>query len=269
VNDNENRPDEIEESNAARRLRALGDNPAPVEEEPIKVNKWANFWHYNKTKIIIAVFFAVVLGVGLGQLLNRQNPDVSILYAGPDYVSPNDAENFCSLLEGLMDDYNGDGRKYVQLEDLVYMSEDQITAYLEAAKADDENATVDRTKNKNMEDRFVSEVFAGSASLCILAEDQYEIVANSGGFVPLSELFATVPESAIDDYGIRFAETKFAKFYNLTSLFPADSVIALRTLPTASAITGKERAEKLHTYAEALYRIITEFEYPAGYTPTN
>lgn len=256
------------ESNAARKLHALEKNEISEEpEEPVKIDRLANFWHYNKVKIIISAAFIVIFGVALIQLINRQNPDISILYAGPDYISPNDCDAFCGTLESMMDDYNGDGRKYVQVEDLVFMSDGQIDEYLAAAQADDESAVVDRLTNKETKDRFLNEVFAGDAMIMILAEDQYEEIAESKAFVPLEDVFGYIPEGAVDGYGIRFSETCFSKFYSTAKLFPEDAVIALRTVPTASFFTGKARAEKMHVWHEDAFRRIIEFSYPEGYVP--
>lgn len=258
--------DEAEyESNAARRLKALGHTDENITEEPVKVDKLANFWHYNRTKILIGGAFAIIIIISLVQLINRQNPDVSILYAGPDYITPNRCETFCSTVEALIDDYNGDGKKYVQVEDMVFMSDGQIEEFIASAMADNEDAAVDRQKNAEIADRFYFEVFSGNAMICLLAEDQYEIVRDGGGFVRLDELFDIIPDGAVDEYGVRYYETKFAKFFDPDKIFPDDAVIALRTLPTSSVLTGKSRAEKLHKYHESAFKTIVEFEYPEGY----
>ena len=263
--DEKNINNEEYESNAARRLKALGGSDETTEDEPIKVDKLANFWHYNKTKILIAAAFILIIGISLVQLIGRQNPDVSVLYAGPDYITPNECEAFCDVLESLMDDYNGDGRKYVQVEDIVFMSDDQILDYLAAAQADNEHAAVDNMNNNEVKDRFMYEVFGGEAMLCILAEDQYDMVAEGGGFMKLTDVFGSIPDGAIDEYGIRFSETRFCKFYDAAKIFPADSVIALRTVPTTSALTGKQRAERIHGYHETMFKLLIEWDYPEGY----
>ncbi len=254
------------ESNAARRLRMLGGEPEERDEETIEVNKLANFWHYNRTKIIIISFFVIVIGTVLLQTINRQSPDISILYAGPDYVTPNEAKAFSATVESIIDDYNDDGRKYVQIEDLVFLSEDQIQDSIAAGIAADERVDIDNVKNKEVADRFSYEVFGGDALICILSEDQFRMVEAGGGFMKLTDVFGKTPDGAIDEYGVHFAETKFCKFYDSAKIFPDDAVIALRTIPTASAITGRKRAEKLHEYHTAAFRLIIGFEYPEGYS---
>ena len=105
------------------------------------------------------------------------------------------------------------------------------------------------------------------ADKIITAPEQYTDVCVSGGFLPLAELFGeeNIPEGAIDEYGVRLAETKFWKFYGTKEMFPADAVIALRRVSTMSALTGKSKAEKLHANSAEVFRKIMEYEYPEGY----
>lgn len=256
---------EPEESNAARRLRALGGNDEPREEEPIEINKWENFWYHHKTKVIMIAVFGFLIGVVVVQLVTQSNPDISILYSGPDYITPNLNRDFCDMIEGMMDDYNGDGKKYAQLNDIVYKTEAQIAEYEAELEANGDNGKFDRTSNTQAEERFTYEIFGSEASVCILAEDQYEIVASAGGFMKLEELFDEIPEGAIDECGVRFSETKLYKFYASAQIFPEDSVIAIRKVSTISALTGKKKAERTHEYAKELFCAILNFEYPEGY----
>lgn len=270
MEENKNKQNESEnvESNAARRIRAMGDNTSGNEpEEPLKINKWENFWYHNKTKVIIIAVFAFIIGVAVVQYATHANPDVSVIYAGPDYITPNMNQAFCDVLENLADDYDGNGKTYVQLNDLVFMTENQIAAFEEAARENGDEGTVDRISNKQTSERFTYEIFGSEASICILAEEQYEMVKGEGGFLPLKEIFDEVPEGAIDDYGVRFSETKLCKFYDSAKIFPEDTVIALRRVSTMSALTGKQKAERMHVRSTDLFKKILEFDYPEGYEP--
>lgn len=260
--------DEDLQSNAAKRIKALGEDKDDAEaEEPIKVNKLANFWYHYKFRIIMISAFAFILIIALSQFITHQNPDVSLIYGGPQYITPNQNQAFCDILEAMMPDYNGDGKKYVQLNDLVFMSDDQISEYLTAAEEQGEDVAVDYLTNKQTTERFTYEIFGGESVICILAEDQYEMVAGEGGFLPLSELFDELPESAIDDYGVRFSETKLYKFYDAAKIFPDDAVIAIRRLSTMSVFTGKKKAEKKYEYHKDMFCSMLNFEYPEGYVP--
>ncbi len=261
--------EETQESNAARRIRVLEkDDGSEAEKQPIRVNKWSNFWYHHKWKVIIISAFTFMIGVALAQVIQQSSPDVRILYAGPDYISPNMNQKFCDVMENLMEDYDGNGKKYAQLTDFVFMTEGQLADFEAKLEEAGENGTVDRFANAQASERFIYEIFGSEASLCFLARDQYEMVKASGGFLPLSEVFGDeIPDGAVDDCGVLLRDTKLYKFYDAVHIFPEDTVVALRRLSTMSAITGKSKAEKLHARGTDVFKKLLTFEYPEGYTP--
>jgi len=256
------------ESNAARRIRALDADAYKAEpDEPLEINKWENFWYHNKVKVIMISAFTFIIGVAMIQYITHSNPDVSLIYSGPDYITPNMNQAFCDVLEGLMDDYDGDGKKYAQLNDLVFMTEEQIEEFERVTEEAGDKGAVDRISNKQTSERFTYEIFGSEASICILADGQYQMVKAEGGFLPLSEIFDEIPEGAIDEYGVKFSQTKLYKFYSAAQIFPEDAVLALRRVSTMSALTGKQKAEKLHSRSRDLFVKMLKYEYPEGYVP--
>ncbi|MBQ8513057.1 MAG: hypothetical protein IJ497_10610 [Clostridia bacterium] len=258
------------ESNAAKRIRMLGEEvgeDTPVDEK--EINKWENFWYHHKWKVIIIGFFSFMIITATAQFIGQQNPDVNLMYSGPDYITPNQNQAFCSVLEQLMPDYNGDGELYAQLNDLVYLTAGQLAVKEAEALEYGDTYSIDRTANRQAEERFTYEIFGAESPLCILAQDQYDMVKGEGGFMPLKELYEdgeyTDPDGAIDDYGVRLKETKLGKFYDSVKIFPDDAVLCLRRVPTMSAITGREKAEIKHEYHKDIFRRILAFEYPEGY----
>ncbi len=268
-NKRENENGEEVQSNAARRIRALDEDAYKAEpDEPLEINKWENFWYHNKVKVIMIAAFSFIIGVAMLQFVRHSNPDVSIIYSGPEYITPNENQSFCDILEGLADDYDGDGRKYVQLNDIVFMTEEQIAEFERITEEAGDKGAVDRLSNKQTSERFTYEIFGAEASVCLLARGQYDMVKAEGGFLPLSEIFDEIPEGAVDEYGVLFADTKLCKFYDAAQIFPEDTVIALRRVSTMSALTGRQKAEKLHARSMDLFKKILGYEYPAGYVPT-
>ncbi|MBQ4353942.1 MAG: hypothetical protein IJC71_03515 [Clostridia bacterium] len=266
-----NRPasDEAQESNAARRIRALGEDlQENACDEPLEINRWENFWYHHKAKVIIIAAFTFIIGVAVIQFVSRSNPDVSLIYSGPDYITANMNQAFCDVLEGIMDDYDGDGKKYAQLNDLVFMTEEQIAQFEAQMEALGEEGTFDRIANAQASERFTYEIFGSEASICLLAKEQYEMVRAEGGFVKLSELFGEeLPEGAVDEYGVLFADTKLCRFYDAAKIFPDGTILALRRLSTMSALTGKQKAERMHSRCTDLFKKMLTFDYPEGYVP--
>lgn len=265
----------LAESNVAKRLRLTGENPRegiPAEEDYGDAPKTlgsriGNFWYHNKTKVFIIAFFVIAIGVAAGQFASQSNPDVCILYSGPAYITANDNQKFCSVIKELMtEDYNGDGEKKVRLTDIIYSTQSQMEKAQAEAEARGDEFTFDVVSNQNMSEKFAYEVFGSDSIICILAEEQYMQVMASGGFLPLTEIFGDVEiGGAIDEYGIRFSETKFYEFYDSTHIFPDDAVLAIRRISTMSALTGQKKAEKVHAYHLELFKKIVNFEFPEGY----
>ena len=266
---------EEQESNAARRLRLTGEESGDAihEGEAERGSFFSNFWYHHKWKVIIGAAFAFILITGISQYAAHSDPDITMLYAGTKYITATQNQKLTDILETMTEDRNGDGKTYVQLNDVVFYTEDQLADYIVWCQENGEDMTVDRMANKQANDRYVQQVWADPL-ICIFSESQYSEVARSGGFVKLSELFADDPDAlealgdaVADEYGVRFWETKFCKFYDAAQIFPHDALIAVRTVPTMSALTGRKKAEEAQAANAEMFRKILTFDYPEGYDP--
>jgi len=258
--------DQIEESNAARRIRLLGQVEEEKNDEPIKVNKLANFWYHNKVIITTVAVFAIIFGVTIGQFVSRKNPDVVLIYAGPQYITPNEARAFCSAVESILPDYNENGKIDAELRDFIYMTDEQFAEAKAEAEAIGVELQYDVAANKTNDQLFSIEIFSGESMICFLSSHQYDMVLAADAFVPLSELFEKIPDGAIDEYGIKLSETKFYRFYDALKVLPDDIVIAVRKVTAMSEIaSGKSKTQKIFEQNCDLFKRIMTFEYPEGY----
>lgn len=257
----------IPESNEAKKLRLLGGVADDVPKEPLKINKTANFWYHNKVKILISAFFIFMITVATVQYASREKPDITMLYAGPDYISPREAEAVCRVIETVTGDINGDGKALAALNSMVFMTDDQAEKFKAQAAEAGEEAALDMAANKKTSERFTYEVFGAGSSICLLARSQYEYVVQEGGFVPLVELFDAPVSGAIDEYGVLLCETKLYEFYDALHVFPEDTVIAMRKMSTIPSFAGKQKAEREYENNRKTVKKLMDFEYPAGYIP--
>ncbi len=260
---------EIIESNAARRMRLRGEDMGEdVKTDDIEVNRLANFWYHNKVWIIIAAAFVFMITIAVTQYAKQSNPDVYLLYGGPEHITANEAKAFSSLVQDMMDDYNGDGKKLCQINEFVFMTPEQVDEITTNPDENGNDVVVNLNTNLETYNRYSNEIFGGESIICILGEAQYDEVKTAGGFLPLAELFETLPDGAIDEYGVRLSETKLYAYYPAARIFPDDAIIAIRKLSTMSSITGKKKAEALHGYAKDLFVKLLSFEFPTD-TPTD
>ena len=231
----------VPESNEARRIRMSGEGfGEDVRVDDIKVNKVANFFYHNKVKIILISVFAVILTIGIVQICTQSNPDATVIYGGPQYISANQARDFRAMIESIMEDYNGDGKKVVQLYDFVFYTSEQLEIVAAETDENGDKTVVNISTNRSTADRFSEEVFGVDSGVCILSESQYEETRASGAFMTLEEVLGYTPEGAVDEYAVRLTETKLWKFYDAARIFPRDSVIAMRKLSSMGSILGMQ-----------------------------
>ena len=262
-NEKQTNDNEIIESNAARRMRLRGEDIGEdVKTDDIEVNRLANFWYHNKVWVLIAAFFVVMITIVTVQYAKQSNPDIYLLYGGPEHITANEAKSFSALLENMMDDYNGDGKKLVQINEFVFMTPEQVDKIQSEPDENGNEVVINLNTNLETYNRYSNEIFGGESIICILGEAQYDEVKTAGGFIALSELFDTVPQGAIDEYGVRLSETKLYAYSPAARIFPSDAIIAIRKLSTMSSITGKKKAETLHGYAKDMFVKILSFEFP-------
>ena len=112
-----NAPAEEELSSAsARIMRGLGlDKETRPEIEVEPVGFFENYWYHHKwTTIIVGVALLIVL-ICTMQMCARETPDVYIMYAGPGFLTANEAREVQNSFRQVMEDYNEDGERGVSI----------------------------------------------------------------------------------------------------------------------------------------------------------
>ncbi|MBR3416134.1 MAG: hypothetical protein IKH09_05505 [Clostridia bacterium] len=267
----EKKEEEVIESNASRRLKALGaetepaDNPDPEPQK--KAGFFENLWYHYKTPILIALGFVIIFAVGITQMVRKKNPDIYVLYAGPavfDNTRAAEAEVELSAL--ITEDSNNDGKYSAQLTALCYVSEEKAAAAkAEAEKNNRQSSVVDYAKSQENRDAykaFSDDMLFGDSVICLLDPYLYGTIRDAGGLLTLEEALGLKPEGAIDDYGIPARLIPFFESTPAFSTLPEDTVFTVRRVSTMSAFTGKDKEEKAHArhvaFARALIAYVPE-----------
>ena len=227
-----------------------------------KFLKWLdNYWYHYKWPTIIGVFTAVFVVIMAVQFFTREEFDVTVVYAGPVQPTANqirDVESeFAKIMPG---DRNGDNKKNCQLTDFYLLTEEQIEEKNAEAASDTDAYYVNRNAVQSAKEQFVNQVSAGESSICLLDPAWYDLLQKQGIIVPLGEVLGAVPDYALDDYGVRLADTPFGKFYGALQIFPEDTVLCLLRLSEASAFGNKSAAEERFEFDKSVFRAMIEFE---------
>ncbi len=259
-----NAPAEEELTSAsARIMRGLGlDKETQPEIQVEPVGFFENFWYHHKwTTIIVSVALLIVL-ICTMQMCARETPDVYVMYAGPGFLTANEAREVQNSFRQVMEDYNEDGERGVMLNAINYLTDAQIKEKLDAAEKDGVDLIIDYAGNNDAYERFSLEVLAGESVICILDPSFYARLRGAEALMPLEEVLGYVPEEAIDEYGIRFRDTAFSEFFTATHVFPEDSILCIRRVSVMSAFKGQKKTERAHAYHTELFRSVAEFSLP-------
>ena len=98
---------EIEESNAMKLLRGTGEENTNPHESAIggkKIGKLEDFWYRHKWHAGIIIAAAVLVIVLLVQLITHVDPDVYIMYTGPQPIIGYQYDNLEDAILSAMDD---------------------------------------------------------------------------------------------------------------------------------------------------------------------
>lgn len=250
-------------SASARIMRGLGlDKKTEPEIEVEPVGFFENYWYHHKWKTIIVGVFLLIFLICTLQMCSKETPDVYIMYAGPGFLTANEAREVQNSFRQVMEDYNGDGERGVMLSAFNYLNSAQIDEKLAQAEKDGVELIVDYAGNNDAYERFSLEVMAGESVICILDPGLYAQLKAGGGLMELEEVLGYVPEGALDAYGVRFRATAFSQFFTATHVFPEDSILCVRRVSAMAAFKGQKKTEQAHSYHTALFRSVMEFTIP-------
>lgn len=197
-----------------------------IKVESELLSKLDNFWFYNKWKVIITIFVTFVLTVCIAQSCTRQKEDVAILYSGPGIYVSSEIEKMREELNSLLPyDVDGNGSKYVGIVTYQVMSEESLRE-LEAEYAENDK-TLDTSYFTNQKTLYESYLLTGKCAVLLVDRPLFESLEINDRLRKLSDVFSEVPESAVDEYGIRFSETSLYKNSEIFSTLPEDTILCL------------------------------------------
>ncbi len=198
---------------------------AQMSENKIKmtfIQKLENFWYHYKWHTILGAFLLVIVTVCTVQCVGRSEPDAMIMYAGrlKNMIIPQKDNREYTLEDDVMsEDYNGDGKKKVEIFQLIIPISNIDGVF-------DYDDKVAQTNNSERQ-RMYTEVATGTSVVYLLHPFLYEEIKDMGVLRPLSEVTDRVPDYAVDEYGIPVSELIA---YSRTNLryFPEDCILCIR-----------------------------------------
>ncbi|MBQ7907050.1 MAG: hypothetical protein IJ309_03645 [Clostridia bacterium] len=242
---------EINESNEAKRQRLLGiENDSKIHDENeviTKTNKLANFWFNHKWKVIIIASIAIILTIGIIWMVQRPKYDIELAYFGPVYMQSQQFDDVTAALTDVMDDFDGDGQKLINLVPTTYQGQ----GHLENTTENKELFGQVLTEQANIQalESMNYQLASGQICLFIIDKDIYE-KEYKGSFAPLTEIFGQRPDSAYDGYSIDLSKTQLTKKYPATEDIFKDCLICVRQNAVAKAESYEQAVALLKKIVE-------------------
>ncbi len=218
-------------------------------------SKLENFWYHYKFHTIVAAIVIVFLIITCGQIATRDSYDFHVLYGGPQIMAVQDAVYIRKAFAEFGEDRNGDGTVEVSVNDVTLFSPE------EQAAAEAEGAVFSPEYIRQTTNEFTQQIIAGDAVILLLSPYLYDMVNESGGFIPLAELFDEIPEAAHGECGLVLAKTDFGKSFNGVDDLPPDTVLCIRRPATTKP--GAKAAEH-HAFCVEVFKKIAAYTAPAA-----
>ena len=149
---------------------------------------WDYFWYYYKWRVIFILVAVIFLAITCTQCAMRIDYDMKISYVGSNYYYEQNLKTFTDALVPIIDDKNGDGKKYVQV------------VQMNVADADSPNAGSEY--NSAMMSKEAVEIHAGETYMFIMNKQETDRILSQDGaanvFENMSELITKqIPEDKL------------------------------------------------------------------------
>lgn len=247
---------------------AVGNRIEKIPEEQAKIQKnrfllWLeNYWYHYKWHTIIALFFAFTLLFCLAQCIGRKEPDLLVVAAGDiAFQNTDERDAFVAALETRSPaKKKKSGKQSVQLSHYTIFSPEQMKELSTDGEGNYSPATYAslQANTQTEYDAFTSFRMTGECSLYLVSDYIYENSNLKEYAVPLSELFETMPEGALDDYSVRFSDTAFYRYYAACRVIPED----FRLVLVKPLVVGKASNEENYAGFRELFVAILSFVAP-------
>lgn len=212
------------------------------EREKLKgFKRVKNYFYHNKPFIFLGVFFVVVFGYMLYDMLSTEKPDLKVLFATSENYNMK-VPLIEEAIEHYVEDYNGNGKVHV---DILYIQLD-----LEGGGNPDYFAA-NQTK-------LIGELAVGKSMLLILDDTVAEYIRGEDNYSIMADLTDMFPDNdLVTKEGFYLKDSKLAERAKWESI--TDEVfLAVRRGDEALAATEKGMEENYKKALETFKKIVND-----------
>ncbi len=226
-----------------------------------KLWKWLeNYWYHYKWITVIAAFLIVVLGIGIYQMLSKENYDIDVLYTGPAMLSAEQKQGIASAFASVMvGDFNEDGKKTVMINDITVLSDEQIAEKEAEAEAESDTVYYDYNNRQNSISQVTTLISTGETVICLMDDYMYQKYKTADAFLPLEEVLDSVPDYALDEYSVHLSDTPFGRYFSACDALPEDTVLCIRKPSVMTGGRSQKNAERYYEFCKEIFQSLFDF----------
>ncbi|MBR4880685.1 MAG: hypothetical protein IKU19_02055 [Clostridia bacterium] len=219
-----------------------------------KFKKWLdNFWYHNKWPTLIILLFVTIFAIGFGQIVGEKtNYDVYTLYAGATYLpaeTHNSIKTTLSEISVKVADDDEQSGMDVNLQMLIYLTEEDIEEQRLAAEALGQDYTFNYLENSNVYNTFMKQLVSGENVIMFLSPYLYDTAERNEALYSVKDILGrSVPGMTESGLGVKLSESGLIQKYPALAELPEDTVVCFRQVTHAMKLIGKSESMDSHTF---------------------
>ena len=237
------------------------NNEEKVYTEGIKTKSkfvaWLdNYWYHHKWITLGAIFLVIVIIVAVVQSVEKEEEDVTLLYAGPTHLTASQVNAIQGVFNNVMpEDFDGNGQKYTGIVAYLIYSEEQIKEI--EAQTDERGINLDINNQVNTDNfkGYSEYLLVGESAICFVDESLAQNLLANNRIVPLSVALGADSGYGENEYGLRLGSLKLYEEYSALRVLPEDTFICVLRQPVA----GKISKDKNYEMELQMFRAIVNY----------
>ena len=260
-NINEEKTEAENESNAAKRLRLLGDEKEKIHDEgEIIANGsfWSNLWYQHKWGLIISTVLVIIGIYFIVMMVTQPKYDIYLSYAGPLYPDSETRIAIDESFKALMDDYDGNGEKMLNFAAITFQNDEQRKQTAEKM-INEYGKILHTSENAKALNAIDTQLLSGTVALYLMDKTLYE-ERYGASMLKISDVlgYELDPSIMAGDSGVYF---KKLPFYN--AMCKTEYGAALKNLPDDTILCMLPNIttmkDEVFNYSLILYKRVLEF----------
>lgn len=226
------------------------NNQEKTYTEGIKVKskfaKWFdNYWYHYKWITLGVIFLVVVIIVTTVQSVQREKEDVSILYAGPTFITGSQTKAIQEVFNTVMpEDFDGNGEKYTGMVGYLIYSEEQIKEIEAETDELGKNLDINNQVNTDNFKGYSEYLLVGESAICLLDPSLAQNLLQHNRLLPLSVALGDESGYSEEQYGLRLGSLDIYKEYAALRVLPEDTFVCILRQPVAGKISKDKNYQK-------------------------